>query len=143
MRGDLSVERGAYLQRFMVFPAHAGIVLAQGKLLTNTKSLPLIRGDLSSSNARKKCWQSLPRACGDRSRPPQWKTPHGEVFPACAGIVLAPGRRAVAQSGLPRERGDLSGMRPEWFAKEKSSPRMRGSFLSYVSFQKVLDIFPA
>lgn len=84
--GDLSVERGAYLQRFMVFPAHAGIFPSSYLLTAFGISLPRAcrdRSELQSLLGSQ--LGSSPRARGSfcvyRDQPTR-----KEVFPARAGI---------------------------------------------------------
>ena len=126
-----------------VYPACAGIHLASHSSSVAYACLPRMRGDPPLCGLLVKLErQSTPHARGstpDQPRPVAQRY----VYPACAGIHLAPFRLQDQLSRLPRMRGD-----PPWYFGSRtnsswSTPHARGSTLHKKLARYCKPVYPA
>ena len=126
-----------------VYPAHAGIDRTLHTIHGVSHRLPRARGDRPLQQRRQqRIAQSTPRTRGStcRHRATQY---HVVVYPAHAGIDLGTTSRRRLIFCLPRARGDRP---PQHWSKPslfKSTPRTRGSTISWGGVVWYVDVYPA
>ena len=101
-----TVDEGPIKEVVFVYPACAGIDLVMRDRGMNPEGLPRMRGDRPSFlPLLSRIYPFTPHARGSTSYQ-QFSSPYFSVYPACAGIDLAPCTSYQGAEGLPRMRGD-------------------------------------
>ena len=126
-----------------VFPACAGMFLAETQLRGLRRGFPRVRGDVPlNSLLRNPTSQFSPRARGCSHGLPNRQKLHS-VFPACAGMFLRRMCSAGTVTGFPRVRGDVPWCHMLGQSIGGFSPRARGCSSSRVFFSRARRVFPA
>ena len=163
MRGDRPSKRRSQ-KTFQPFTPHArGSTSDQDWLADRWGVYPACAGIDPNSCRRKARIICLPRMRGDRPhyeaylREPGQFTPHargstlaalavnqpGCVYPACAGIDLAPTGIWARGIGLPRMRGDRPIDQVEWIEEDGFTPHARGSTAREYAESGLSVVYPA
>ena len=127
----------------LVFPAYAGMFLAETQLPGLQRGFPRIRGDVPK-HARRKTFQPRfsPHTRGCSPGGVAW-VDRDRVFPAYAGMFLCDERNIIVPFGFPRIRGDVPPIsRPSW-RQWGFSPHTRGCSHAIAWRFVGLSVFPA
>jgi len=129
--------------RTWVYPACAGIHPYSPPLTPKRESLPRMRGDPPCEGGTEhEVLASTPHARGSTLVSISYRGEEN-VYPACAGIHLAPTVARVGAESLPRMRGDPPVVRVRIGRLSWSTPHARGSTVS-VRIPKIpLLVYPA
>ncbi len=110
-----------------VYPACAGIDPDMSSPGLSPHCLPRMRGDRPMDNLGLSCcYRFTPHARGSTGTTPK-RAARPVVYPACAGIDLAPFLAERGFSGLPRMRGDRPGFCRYSRGRRMFTPHARGS----------------
>ena len=126
-----------------VFPAYAGVFPFRRSARPTSRSLPRIRGGVSTGRVRREVKKkSSPHTRGCFQESGQ-KVRRSGVFPAYAGVFPRRLRLTATLSSLPRIRGGVSFSKRFEIANGWSSPHTRGCFSRYRLTGSHGVVFPA
>ena len=141
-RGCSVLEQPVYRAIF-VFPAYAGMFLAQLIRWKRLGSFPRIRGDVPCSSLYRLCY--LPFS--PRMRGCSFALVIGDgfdhVFPAYAGMFRSQCAVSRGHARFPRVCGDVPILIPPQAVENRFSPRMRGCSWAKSDAAKTEAVFPA
>ncbi len=126
-----------------VYPACAGIDPTTSYAQKRTQRLPRMRGDRPGLH-------DSPRSCGQFTPHARGSTDDGGgsgmgsgVYPACAGIDLAPASNTMSPPSLPRMRGDRPFNTLDFAGAGAFTPHARGSTTRSSRFFATKKVYPA
>ena len=127
----------------LVFPAYAGMFLAELASVLFPACFPRIRGDvplLNTAGQQVNAFSPHTRGCSDRPYGPAKLIP---VFPAYAGMFLPEGAIVDLRAGFPRIRGDVPADWPSGWDWSGFSPHTRGCSVVHLLVRFKPCVFPA
>ena len=136
-------EYGKYLSWLTVYPACAGIDPFLESPTCTFCCLPRMRGDRPVRAFLKYPWgEFTPHARGSTFFC-NYNENRGSVYPACAGIDLAPSDTPNISPSLPRMRGDRPCSLEEAKKEARFTPHARGSTVGGRARAEAASVYPA
>ena len=133
----------ALMKQSLVFPACAGMFRRTRNWYFARRSFPRVRGDVPTHHFyHRKQDRFSPRARGCSSKPIFWISAK-TVFPACAGMFLAPSAARWTAQSFPRVRGDVPCSLVVYRTCNSFSPRARGCSHKSKPHHFNVNVFPA